>query len=768
MSAGLPIVPATAVLCSIPWLSVAAFARPSDLLPPLPRSLAPVATYGELAPGVVHPGIDLPTLGAAQPIAAAADGEIVRVRVSGGGYGRCLHLRLADGREVVYAHLSSFPPAIEDSCDRRQRAAGSYELDWRPARGSFPVSRGEWIGRTGETEAGRPILHLEVWKDGTPRNPLTEGCALPDPSPPRIRAIRIVPLAAASRVQGRLAPLRLALPAERKNDAPLAESVVWGPIGIETEADDPAGAERAAPWALRMTVDGRLQYAGDIGRRIAGAEILPDAPDPEFPDTLRQRLYEPPLGDRGSLLCGTSVAPGRHRLRISVLDAAGNADSVDTILLVQAPPRVVEWISRPLGGGSWDLGVRVATGPATDPETFRVWVDLTEDGRRFPVRSLLGHLGEGWFLGEVASLKPSGPMGVRVRMQMQQGIEAWEPAVRLDASFPCPAGEAAAPRARARPRWCELSVDPPCLPSEMPKAIWIVDSRRSVHEPIEVPPGEGDRSWRFAIPARRGASGRSPRFSLSLDQASQQTWDLPQLLLGTPSSEMLWTSPDGALTVEIPAATFYAPVWLEWTRTERPEEIVAPKDLQVPRPSAGQDEVLRVASDSYRLEPGDLELDGFFRVTLRPRTPPDTGEEAARLAIYGRRDPGSPWICRGGVWTGSAVVAVVDRLEEWILLEDRTEPWIYALVPAPGERVATVPTLQVRVREEGSGLRAKDLSILLDGRPLPSAWNPWSRTVTARPENPVEPGRHLWEMRARDRAGNAARRLSSFTLVQAP
>ena len=178
----------------------------SDLLPPLPRQIVPCATFGEVVPGIVHPGIDLPASGQPFPIAAASDGEIVRVRVSGEGYGRTLHLALPDGREIVYSHLSSFSPAVEDSVATIQNRSGSFEVDWRPAAGRFTVLRGEWLGRSGETEDGRRILHLEVRQNGIPRNPLLTGFSWADETAPTIDALHFVPLGPTARVNGRLVP----------------------------------------------------------------------------------------------------------------------------------------------------------------------------------------------------------------------------------------------------------------------------------------------------------------------------------------------------------------------------------------------------------------------------------------------------------------------------------------------------------------------------------------------------------------------------------
>jgi hypothetical protein len=121
------------------------------------------------------------------------------------------------------------------------------------------------------------------------------------------------------------------------------------------------------------------------------------------------------------------------------------------------------------------------------------------------------------------------------------------------------------------------------------------------------------------------------------------------------------------------------------------------------------------------------------------------------------------------MWDGGGYVAVVDRLEEWILIEDRTEPWLYVLSPEPGAHLAASPKeLTLRIREDGSGVPSSGVTVSLDGRRVPAAWDPETRSVTARVRAPLARGGHRWEVRARDRAGNEARRVAEFRVIGAP
>ncbi len=701
---------------------------------------------------------------------AAADGRITRVRVSESGYGRALDLALPDGRVVVYAHLSRFTGAIEDSCRARQERSGSFDVDWIPQVGAFRFARGEVLGWTGETADGRGILHMETRIGGIPRNPLRSGFSWPDHVPPRIHAIRYVPLGPTARIDGRLESE--VVDAETASGGRLSgvKTVVWGPIGVECEASDDAGGSRRAPFRVRLYVDGVLHYSAEVGSGDLIDGRSSSDPEPAASLLLLQRLYRPSEHDRGRLLCGTSLRTGPHRLRITVRDVSGNVDSTSTLILVQRIPRVEEWMNRPIGDGDWDVGVRVGPADAGDPEGIRLSLELTEDGKHFPVETDLGHIGSGWFLGSVSSTNPTGRLGMRIRMRTQDGLDTRGPVLSLDPAGACGAAAADSPAVTVAPHWVEVDERGSCMPASAPKGTLLISGRSIPCDLLETTRGEENRGrWRFvAPPPPEGDAGSSPYFSLDLDR-KQRRWRLPAVVLAEPGADLLWTTPDGALTVEIPAGTFYAPVWLSWERSAIPEARVAPVALPSAGGAPGQAEVLVSRSDAHSMRPSNVDVDGAFRIAMRPRRLPTTSEEARRLGIYGRRGPSSPWTARGGLWTGSAVVAVVDRLEEWIVLEDCSEPWLYGLDPAPGERrVGRLSFLSAQVREEGSGVTGGSFEVYLDGRRIPAGWNPESRRLRAPLLDPIGPGPHRWEVRAVDAAGNTASRAATFTLTPQP
>lgn len=99
--------------------------------------------------GRLHPGIDVAAPWGT-PVLAAADGVVESARVEG-GYGMCVRVRLPDGTENIYAHLSGFTVSPGQQ-----------------------VKAGQQIAREGNTGLSTgPHLHFEVRVGGSPVNPIS-------------------------------------------------------------------------------------------------------------------------------------------------------------------------------------------------------------------------------------------------------------------------------------------------------------------------------------------------------------------------------------------------------------------------------------------------------------------------------------------------------------------------------------------------------------------------------------------------------------------
>ena len=153
-------------------------------------------TFGELRSNHFHAGIDIKG-SVGQPLLAAADGYVARVKVQSGGYGKTLYIRHPNGYTTVYAHLSFFAEEIESFVKRFQNEKKQFEVEIFPQRGQFVFQKGEQIGKMGIS--GRsfgPHLHFEIRDSKTekPINPLLFGIEVQDQVRPRMHLLEVYAL----------------------------------------------------------------------------------------------------------------------------------------------------------------------------------------------------------------------------------------------------------------------------------------------------------------------------------------------------------------------------------------------------------------------------------------------------------------------------------------------------------------------------------------------------------------------------------------------
>jgi murein DD-endopeptidase MepM/ murein hydrolase activator NlpD len=179
-----------------------AMAQPAtDLYPPgyfrnplnLPMSLS--GNFGELRPNHFHMGLDLKTNGKEnQPVFAAADGFISRIKIEPAGFGQAIYIDHPNGYTTVYAHLNHFIPAIEAYVKKQQYLQQSWDIMLTLTPDIFPVKKGDLIAYSGNTGGSQaPHLHFEVRKtDGDINvNPMLFSFPIPDETKPRILRLAI-------------------------------------------------------------------------------------------------------------------------------------------------------------------------------------------------------------------------------------------------------------------------------------------------------------------------------------------------------------------------------------------------------------------------------------------------------------------------------------------------------------------------------------------------------------------------------------------------
>ena len=163
---------------------------------PIDQPIRLSGTFGELRPNHLHSGIDIKAAGGktGQPILAAAEGYIARIKVNSGGYGNAMYIVHPKDYMTVYAHLQNFSKEVADYVKKQQYAKKSYNVDLYLGPETFKVAKGEQIGRLGVS--GRsfgPHLHFEIRDNRTqkPINPLLFGFEMEDHIAPKMHQLKV-------------------------------------------------------------------------------------------------------------------------------------------------------------------------------------------------------------------------------------------------------------------------------------------------------------------------------------------------------------------------------------------------------------------------------------------------------------------------------------------------------------------------------------------------------------------------------------------------
>lgn len=198
--------------------------------------------FSELRPNHFHTGLDYKFGGTeGEPIYAAADGWVDRIKISSFGYGNVIYLKHPSGNITLYGHLRNFNPKLQAWMKQKLYEAQVNELEVKPAPGELTVKKGELIANGGNTgSSGGPHLHFEI-RDSLDRamDPLLAGFSeILDNIPPTPQKIAIVPLEIDSRVNGKFQRLEIT-PVLSGASYRIPETVrVTGKVGLEIQSYD--------------------------------------------------------------------------------------------------------------------------------------------------------------------------------------------------------------------------------------------------------------------------------------------------------------------------------------------------------------------------------------------------------------------------------------------------------------------------------------------------------------------------------------------------
>lgn len=163
--------------------------------------------FSELRPSHFHTGLDYKFGGVeGEPIYAAADGWIHRIKISSYGYGNVIYMKHPTGHITLYGHLRNFNPKLQKYIIQKMYEAKVNDLEVYPEPGEIQIKKGERIADGGNSgSSGGPHLHFEI-RDSLDRamDPLLFGFPeIIDKTAPTPQKVALVPLDITSRINGK-------------------------------------------------------------------------------------------------------------------------------------------------------------------------------------------------------------------------------------------------------------------------------------------------------------------------------------------------------------------------------------------------------------------------------------------------------------------------------------------------------------------------------------------------------------------------------------
>lgn len=199
-------------------------------------------TFGELRPNHFHSGLDIRTNNVeGLPVYAAADGIIIRIKVSTFGYGKALYIAHPNGYTTVYGHLQKFSDKIEAYVKEQQYKQKSYEVELYPS--TLKVTKGDVIALSGNSGgSGGPHLHFEFRDTATEKiiNPMAFGMSklIKDEMNPVISSLMVYPANDSISVNKSKNPVSLSLQKQVDGSFLASKVVASGKIGFALNSYD--------------------------------------------------------------------------------------------------------------------------------------------------------------------------------------------------------------------------------------------------------------------------------------------------------------------------------------------------------------------------------------------------------------------------------------------------------------------------------------------------------------------------------------------------
>ncbi|MCX6639443.1 MAG: M23 family metallopeptidase [bacterium] len=313
------------------------------------------SSFAETRKTHFHFGIDIRTNSrVGYSCLAVADGDVVRIKVSPGGYGKILYLQLKDGRQAAYAHLLKFAPNIEKLLHAEQYRLRMYRCEMFLKPGELSFKQGDIVAYSGATGAGPPHLHFEIRDNGGYCNPFLFGFTAQDTKAPQANKIALFPLDVSSEIGAGFDSQSFRLTAAQpgvENQYKLPQvPQVYGPIGLGVSGWDytDSSSNQISFYGMDLFLDGESIFSARYDHfgfeEYRQIELERDYRLWKSNKGLYHHLWRDPQmtadfyrGGEG-VIDSREFAPGLHSFRIVLCDYAGNKAVIDGKLDFKADP----------------------------------------------------------------------------------------------------------------------------------------------------------------------------------------------------------------------------------------------------------------------------------------------------------------------------------------------------------------------------------------------------------------------------------------------
>lgn len=330
-------------------LGAAFFANAQKYVNPLDGELILSGNFGEVRGNHFHSGLDLKTGGTeGKSVYSIADGYVVRIAVSGEGFGKAIYINHPDGKTSVYAHLRDFAPEIAAYVKEQQYAKQSFEVDLNVAASKFPVKQGQVIAKSGNSgSSGGPHVHFEVRETAAqiPENPLNYGFKVRDQRHPELKKLWVYSHSEQGHVDGFLDEKGFKLSGISGNYSTVDTIRAFGPVSFGVAAQDRFSSSEnvCGIYAMTLKVNGVILHQHQIDKfpfdkkRMVNCHV-----DYEKRVTDKQNVYRTYIAPENSLKLYPTIKNGgvtgiekgkTYQVEVEVKDHAGNISQFGFVVL---------------------------------------------------------------------------------------------------------------------------------------------------------------------------------------------------------------------------------------------------------------------------------------------------------------------------------------------------------------------------------------------------------------------------------------------------